>query len=191
MNIQANQLRSGMVIVVDGDLYRVHDFQHVTPGKGQAVMQTRLRDLRSGSIVDRRFRATESVERAHIDTREVQYLYQEGELYTFMDTETFEQVFLRREAIEEALPYLVPNLVVEVDFYDEEPVGIELPKSVDLEVVETEPALKGATATASTKPATLETGLVVQVPPFVARGEVVRVDTSTGEYVTRVKETSV
>lgn len=174
-----------MVIRVDGELFRVHDFQHVTPGKGQAIMQTRLRNLRSGSMVDRRFRSQESVERVHLDSREVEYLYREGDSYVFMDSNTYEQTGLRADVIEEALPYLMPNLVLKIDFFEGAPVGLELPVTVDLEVTETEPALKGATASASTKPATLITGLVVQVPPFVNIGDRVRVDTETGEYLTR------
>ena len=174
-----------MVIQLDGELFRVRDFQHVTPGKGQAVMQTRLRNLRSGSMVDRRFRSQESVERVHLDSREVEYLYPEGDSYVFMDTKTYEQTSLRADVIEDALPYLMPNLVFKVDFFEGAPVGLELPVTVDLEVTETEPALKGATASATTKPATLETGLVVQVPPFVNIGDRVRVDTETGEYLTR------
>lgn len=185
MSISATQIRKGMVLEVDGDLYRVRNFTHVTPGKGQAVMQTRLRNLRSGAIVDKRFRSAETVETAHLDQREMQYLYQDGELFTFMDLETYEQVHLSRGQMEDALPYLVENLEVTISFVGSEPIDIELPKTLDLEVVETEPALKGATASAHTKPATLQTGLVVQVPPFVNEGDKIRVDTSTGEYVTR------
>lgn len=185
--MQAVQLRKGMIIRLDGELYRVRDFQHVTPGKGQAVMQTRLRNLRSGAIADRRFRSQEDVERVQLEEREVEYLYPEGEIYVFMDAQTYEQVRLRQEAIEEALPYLVPNLPLRVDFFENEPIGVELPGNVDLEVTDTEPALKGATATASYKPATLETGLVVQVPSFITVGDKVRVDTASGEYLTRVE----
>lgn len=186
MGIPATQIRKGMVLEVDGELYRVRDFTHVTPGKGQAVMQTRLRNLRSGAIVDKRFRSAEQVETAHLDNRDMQYLYQDGELFAFMDLETYEQVHLSRSQLEDALPYLVENLEVTVSFVGDEPIAVELPATLDLEVVETEPALKGATASAMTKPATLSTGLVVQVPPFVSQGDRIRVDTSTGEYVTRV-----
>ncbi|MFQ5743915.1 MAG: elongation factor P [Acidobacteriota bacterium] len=185
MAIQATQLRRGMILEIEGELYRVHDFQHVTPGKGRAMMQTRLRNLRSGAMVDRRFRSQESVERVQLDSRQFEYLYQEGDHYVFMDSESYDQTHLRREAIEEALPYMIPNLVLKVDFYQGEPVGVELPGTVDIEVTETEPALRGATASATTKPATLETGLVVQVPPFISVGDRVRVDTASGEYLTR------
>lgn len=185
MSISATQIRKGMVLEVNGELYQVRDFTHVTPGKGQAVMQTRLRNLRSGAIVDKRFRSAEQVETAHLDRREMQYLYQDVDLFTFMDLETYEQVQLSHSQVEDALPYLIGSLEVTVSFVGDEPIDVELPSTMDLEVVDTEPALKGATASAQTKPATLETGLVVQVPPFVATGDRVRVDTSTGEYVTR------
>jgi elongation factor P len=184
--MQAVQLRKGMIVQVDGELFRVHDFQHVTPGKGQAVMQTRLRNLRSGAMVDRRFRSQEDVERVQLDSRNVEYLYQEGDHYVFMDSETYEQIHLLADVIEDALPYLIANLVLAVDFFEDEPVALELPTTVDMEVTETEPAIKGATASASSKPATLETGLVVQVPPFISIGDTVRVETSTGNYLTRV-----
>jgi len=184
--MQAVQLRKGMIIDLDGQLLRVHDFQHVTPGKGQAVVQTRLRNLRSGAMIDRRFRSQESVERVQLEYRTMEYLYQEGDSYVFMDAETYEQVHLSADSIQDALPYLIPNLSLEVDFYEGAPVGIEMPGTVDLEVVDTEPALKGATASGSGKPATLETGLVVGVPQFVNVGDKVRVDTSTGDYLTRV-----
>jgi elongation factor P len=184
--IQAVQLRKGMIIEVDGELLRVHDFQHVTPGKGQAVVQTRLRNLRSSAMIDKRFRSQEAVERVQLESKEMEYLYQEGDTYVFMDSATYEQTYLSAAAIEEALPYLIANLLLKIDFYEGLPVGIELPTTVDLEVTDTEPGLKGATASASSKPATLETGLVVGVPQFVNIGDKVRVETSTGEYLTRV-----
>ena len=186
MAIQAVQLRKGMIIEVDGELLRVHDFQHVTPGKGQAVVQTRLRNLRSSAMIDKRFRSQEAGERVHLESKEMEYLYQEGDTYVFMDSATYEQTYLSAAAIEEALPYLVANLLLKVDFYEGLPIGIELPTTVDLEVTDTEPGLKGATASASSKPATVETGLVVGVPQFVNIGDKVRVETSTGEYLTRV-----
>ena len=186
MAIQAVQLRKGMIIELDGQLLRVHDFQHVTPGKGQAVVQTRLRNLRTGAMLDRRFRSQEAVERVMLEQRAMEYLYQEGDAYVFMDSDTYEQIHLQKNALEDALPYMIPNLALEVDFYQSEPVAIELPKTVDLQVTETEPGMKGATATGSSKPATLETGLVVGVPQFVDAGDTVRIDTSTGEYLTRV-----
>lgn len=186
MAIQAVQLRKGMIIELDGELLRVHDFQHVTPGKGQAVVQTRLRNLRSSTMIDKRFRSQEAVERVQLESREMEYLYQEGDTYVFMDSKTYEQTHLGVAMIEEVLPYLVANLSLKVDFYERLPVGIEVPTTVDLEVTDTEPGLKGATASASSKPATLETGLVVGVPQFVNIGDKVRVETSTGGYLTRV-----
>ncbi len=174
-----------MVLEVDGELFKVHDFTHVTPGKGQAVMQTRLRNLRSGALVDKRFRSAESVEVAHLDNRAMQYLFQDGPLFTFMDLQTYEQTHLSEAQMEDALPYLIENLEVTVSFVGDEPLQVELPNTIDLTVVETEPAIKGATASAQTKPAKLETGLVLQVPPFVNEGDRIRVDTSTGEYLTR------
>ena len=175
-----------MIIEVGGELLRVPDFQHVTPGKGQAVVQTRLRNLRSSAMIDKRFRSQEAVERVQLESKEMEYLYQEGDTYVFMDSKTYEQTHLSAAAIEEALPYLVANLSLKVDFYEGLPVGIEMPTTVDLEVTDTEPGLKGATASASSKPATLETGLVVGVPQFVNIGDKVRVEASTGEYLTRI-----
>jgi elongation factor P len=174
-----------MILEVEGGLFQVHDFTHVTPGKGQAVIQTRLRNLHTGSIADRRFRSSESVEVAHRDNRAMQYLYKDGDLYTFMDMENYEQVGLGAEKFEDALPYLMENMEVTVAYINEQPMSLELPGVVEMEVVETDPAVKGATAAAQTKPATLETGLVVQVPPFVNPGDRIRVDTSSGEYLTR------
>ena len=186
MAIQAVQLRKGYIVEIDGQLLKVHDFQHVTPGKGQAIVQTRLRNLRSGAMIDKRFRSQESVERVQLESNEMEYLYKEGDNYVFMDSETYEQVYLSAAAIEEALPYMIANLSLKVDFYEGEPIALEMPTTVDLEVVETEPGLKGATASASSKPATLETGLVVGVPQFVNIGDKVRVETSTGAYLERV-----
>lgn len=185
LGISATQIRKGMILEVDGELYKVHDFTHVTPGKGQAVMQTRLRNLRSGTLSDKRFRSAETVDVAHLDNRAMQYLFQDGPLFTFMDLQTYEQVHLSQDQMEDALPYLIENLEVTISFVGDEPIELELPTTIDLTVVETEPAIKGATASAQTKPAKLETGLVVQVPPFVNEGERVRIDTSTGAYLTR------
>ena len=185
MGIPATQIRKGMILEVDGGLFKVHEFTHVTPGKGQAVMQTRLRNLDTGSLVEKRFRSAESVEVAHQDNRKMQYLYQDGELYTFMDMETYDQVGISTELLGDSLPYLLENMEVTVVYVSERPLSVDLPGTVEMEVIETEPALKGATAAAQTKPAKLETGLVVQVPPFVNQGDRIRVDTNTGEYLTR------
>ena len=186
MAIPATQIRKGMILELGGEVLRVHEFTHVTPGKGQAIVQTRLRNLRTGAMIDRRFRSAETVERVQIDQRQMQYLYADGDLYAFMDLETYEEIHMTAATLQEALPYLVENLELRVDLYDDQPIGVELPGTVDLEVVETEPALKGATASASYKPAKTQTGIVVNVPPFIGEGDTIRVDTNAGEYVTRV-----
>ena len=185
MGIPATQIRKGMVLDVDGELLQVHDFTHVTPGKGQAVMQTKLRNLRTGALIDRRFRSAENVETAFLDTRKMQYLYQEGDHYTFMDLENYEQTHLNADQLEGQILFLLESMEVKVQFVGTEALAVELPNTIELTVTETEPALKGATAAAQTKPATTETGLVVQVPPFVNEGDRIKVDTSTGAYLTR------
>ncbi|HXF04707.1 MAG TPA: elongation factor P [Blastocatellia bacterium] len=185
--IQATQIRKGMIIVHEGDPCRVLDFRHVTPGNWRAMVQTKLRNLRTGVSFEHRFRSTDTVERAVLDEREFIYLYQEGEMYHFMDVETFEQISMDQEALGDAVLYLLPEMHIRVQYYQGAPIGIELPPTVDLKVVETEPGLKGATVSAVNKPARLETGLVVQVPPFVEVGDVVRINTSDGTYLERAK----
>jgi elongation factor P len=186
MQISATQLRVGMIIQMDGNLLRVMTTQHITPGNKRGIMQTTLRNIQSGSKVDHRFRSTERVERATVESQEMEYLYADGDQYVFMHPETYEQIHLSTELLEEILPYLVPNTHATIDMFDGNPIGVNLPTTVDLRVLETEPSLRGATATASMKPATVETGLVVQVPQFVAEGDVVRVDTTEGKYLSRV-----
>ncbi len=185
MGIPATKLKRGMVLQVDGELLRVQEFTHVTPGKGQAVMQTKLRNLRTGTLIDKRFRSAETLETAHVDRRTMQYLFLDGDLYTFMDLETYEQSGMTADKLQAELPYLLANTEVKVTFVGTEALGVELPGAVEMVVTQTDPAIKGATAAAQTKPATLETGLVIQVPPFINQGDRVRVDTSTGEYLTR------
>ncbi len=185
--MQATQIRKGQVIEVGGDPCRVMDFRHVTPGKGQAVVQTRLRNLRTGSSFEQRFRSTESVERVVVEEQTFEYLYHDGTDYIFMNTETYEQIALSEDLLGDTVHYLLPNTQISVEFYQGQPIGIKPPPTVNLKVVETEPSLKGATASAQNKPATLETGLIVQVPPFVDIGDVIKVDTSEGKYVERVK----
>jgi elongation factor P len=163
------------------------EFRHVTPGKGNAVVQTRLRNLRSGSSFEQRFRSSENVERVMLETQEFEYLYQDGADYVFMNTESYEQVHLSNELLGDMVQYLLPNIKVGVEFYQEEPMGVNLPGKVNLKVVETEPSLRGATAASQNKPATLETGLVVQVPPFIEVGELITVDTSYGKYIESAK----
>jgi len=186
MQIQATQLRTGMLIQMDGDLFRVMTTQHITPGNKRGHMQTTLRNIQSGTKVDHRFRSSDRVERAMLDSQEMEYLYADGDQYVFMHPETYEQVSFSRELLEESLPYLLPNTRVTVDLFESTPIGVTLPSTVDLTVTQTEPSLRGATATASMKPATVETGLVVQVPQFVVEGDVVRVDTTEGKYMARV-----
>lgn len=185
--MQATNIRKGQIIEVGGEPCRVMEFRHVTPGKGNAVVQTRLRNLRSGSSFEQRFRSTENVERVMLEIQEFEYLYQDGADYVFMNTENYEQVHLSDELLGDVVHYLLPNIKVGVELYQGSPMGINPPSSVNLKVVETEPSLKGATAASQNKPATVETGLVVQVPPFIEIGELISVDTSDGKYLGRTK----
>ena len=175
-----------MLIKRNADLFRILDLNHMTPGNKRGFVQCRLRNVRSGTLMDHKFRSEDSVERATLDSRRMQFLYADGDAYHFMDTETFEQIRLTRDTLGDAVQYLLPDSVITVELFEEAPVGISLPLTVDLAVVETAPAIKGATASAQLKPAQLETGLVVQVPPFVANGDRIRVNTETGEYQARV-----
>lgn len=181
-------MRKGQTVKVDGKLYAIVDYQHVKLGKGGAVYQTKLKSLTDGSIQNIRLRSEETVEEAYLDKRNYEYLYSSGSEHVLMDTENYEQITLDDDAFGDGPKYLKPNTQLQVSMYENKPVVVTLPNTVDLEVTETAPEIKGATATNQNKPATLETGLVVQVPPFIKLGEVIRVDTRTGEYVTRVKE---
>jgi elongation factor P len=185
-SIQATRLRKGMLIKQGAELYRVLDLHHLTPGNKRGFVQARLRNIRSAALNDYKFRSEDDVERAVLDEREMQYLYHDGDLYHFMDTVTFEQVHIPSEVLGDSMSYLMPEAVIKVEFYGSEAVGIELPQTVDLLVEDTAPGIKGATASAQVKPARLETGLVVQVPPFVNPGDRIRVNTETGEYQARV-----
>src|SRR5690606_21514937 len=184
--ISVNNLRTGLTIEVDGELWTVLEFLHVKPGKGQAFVRTKLRNVRSGNVIDRTFKAGERVEQARVENRTLQYLYRDGDDFIFMDSETYDQITLNVARLGDAVNYLKENMELTVVFYGDEPIGVEPPTVVELEVVHTEPGLKGDTATGATKPATLETGLVVQVPLFVNTGDVLRIDTRTGEYLSRV-----
>jgi elongation factor P len=184
--MQATRLRKGMLIKVGQDLLRVLELQHVTPGNLRGFVRVKLRNIRNGSLSDQKLRSEDEIERATLDEKSMQYLYNDGSTYHFMDTESYEQIQLSDETLGDAVGYLVPEAVIEMEFYGSEAVGIEMPQTVDLKVVETTPAIKGATASAQLKPAKLETGLVIQVPPFVAEGDKVRVITETGEYQSRV-----
>ena len=184
--ISTNQFRNGAAIRVDGKRFTILYFQHVKPGKGGAFVRTRLRNIDSGAVVEKTFRAGEKLENVRTESRPMSFLYQDGDLMHFMDTETYEQTVVPAEVVGEAAGYIVPNGTVSVLSADGEVVSVEPPPHVDLEVTETDPGLKGDTATGGSKPATLETGIVVQVPLFVGVGDRVRVDTRTNEYLTRV-----
>jgi len=184
-SIQATRLKKGMLIKVDQDLFRVLELQHVTPGNLRGFVRVKLRNIRSGSLSDQKLRSEDTLDRATLEQRDMQYLYQDGDDYYFMDTTSYDQIHITSEALGEAVNYLKPEMTIEVEFYGEEPVGIELPQTVDLKVLDTVPGIKGATASNQVKPATLETGLVVQVPPFINPGDVVRISTDTGEYLSR------
>jgi elongation factor P len=184
-SIQATRLKKGMLVKVGADLFRILDLQHVTPGNLRGFVRVKFRNIRNGSLSDQKLRSEDILERAVLDEREMQYLYKDGDSFHFMDTGTYEQLHIVSEALGDSVNYLVPEALIKVEFYGSEPVGIELPQTVDLKVEDTAPGIKGATASAQVKPATLETGLVVQVPPFVNTGDVIRVNTETGEYLSR------
>jgi len=186
-SVKATQLRPGMVIQHEGQLFTIFSVDHRTPGNKRGSMQTRMKSLRTGSLVDYRFRAEEFVERAILDEVEFEYLYNEGDEFHFMNSETFEQMQMTREELGETVYYLIPNTLVKIEFFEEKAIGIDLPDTMDLKVTSTEPTLQKATASSVMKPATLETGLVVNVPPFVNEGDKIRVDTSEARYVQRVE----
>lgn len=183
--ISVNDFRTGLTIEVDGDILSVIEFQHVKPGKGAAFVRSKLRNLRTGAIQERTFRAGEKVNTAHIENKKMQYLYSTGSTYTFMDMETYEQVDLDKSQITEQLNFLKENMEVNIQSYEGETLGVVLPNTVVLEVTETEPGIKGDTASGGSKPATLETGYVVNVPFFVNAGDKLVIDTRSGEYVSR------
>jgi elongation factor P len=185
--VKATQLRPGMIIRHEGDLYTVHSVEHRTPGNKRAAMATKMKNLRTGSIIDNRFRAEEFIERAIVDEIEHEYLYGDGEGYHFMNSESYEQLTLTRETLGDAADYLVPNTTVKLEFFENKPMGVVLPDTVDLKVVDTEPGIQKATASSVMKPAKLETGLMIQVPPFINTGDRVKVDTTEGRYVQRAQ----
>ncbi len=184
----ASHVRKGQIILYQDVPHRVLDFQHRTPGNLRAFVQMKLRNLLTGASIGVRFSATESVERAMLEQHEMQYLYSDPAGHYFMNTETYDQITLDDEALGNATDYLVPEMRIVVEYHDGQPIGVELPSTVDLTITETEPELKGATASASYKPATLETGVVVQVPAFIKTGDKVRVNPNDGTYQERVKE---
>jgi elongation factor P len=185
MAIPATQLRPGMVIKHNNDLHSVFSVEHRTPGNLRAFIQAKLRNIRTGAMFEHRFRSGDAIEKITVDEEKMEYLYNDGDAYYFMNTETYEQLHLGKDILGDSVDYLIPNLQITVEFFDGKPVGVELPQTVELTVVETEPGLKSATASSVTKPAKTETGLIVQVPPFINEGEKIRVDTSEGAYLSR------
>lgn len=184
--INVGEIRKGIMIELDGQLYQIVDFQHIKMGRGSAQVRLKLRNVKTGGLVDKSFQATEKFQRVRLDHRTVQFLYSDDDQFHFMDTESFDQLTLSRELLDDAVNYLKENTNLELLSYNDQPIGVEMPITVDLRVVRTEPGFKGDTATGGTKPATLETSLVVQVPLFVNEGETIRVDTRSATYLERV-----
>ncbi|MBD3183918.1 elongation factor P [Candidatus Poribacteria bacterium] len=183
--ITANDFRTGQVILVDDQLYSVVSFSHVKPGKGGAYVRTKIKRLSDGNVLERTFRSEEKIEDVRLESKTMQYLYKDGDLIYLMDTETYEQQPMSVDTLDEALDFLVEGGNIEIEFYEDKPVGFELPPSVELEIVKTDPGVRGDTATGGSKPATLSTGYVVQVPLFIQQGETIKIDTRTGEYLER------
>lgn len=187
MGKSANDLRKGNVVIIDGAPCKVMEFDRNQPGKGGAIVQTRLRNLVTGSSFEHRFRSSENVERAILDQHSMEYLYSDGEMHHFMNSETFEQIEMSDEDLGDAAKWLMEGLSIEIEFFDEKPIGVMLPQSLELDIVETEPVMKGATASNSNKPATLENGVTLYVPPFMKEGERIRVNPQEEKYIERVK----
>ncbi|MDR4509129.1 MAG: elongation factor P [Candidatus Brocadiaceae bacterium] len=186
--ISATEIKRGIVIKYDGELYQVVDFQHVTPGNWRGMVQAKLKHMKQGNVVQKRFRSTEKLEDIFLEHRTMEYLYKDGENYCFMDIENYEQVLLPEEAVKDAIPYMALNSQAKIAFYEDRALSVELPTSVTLKIVETDPGMKGDTVVNVYKPATLETGLVVKVPLFINTGEIIKVDTRSGEFLGREKE---
>ncbi len=184
--ISAGDFRKGITVEIDGQVWSITDFQHVKPGKGAAFVRTRLKNVMTGAVLERTFNPTDKYPPAHIETKEMQYLYADGSLYYFMDVETYEQIPLNHEQVEDAINFIVENQSVKVRFFKGSPFSVDAPNFVELAITETEPGFKGDTATGTTKPAILETGYKINVPLFVNEGDRIRVDTRTGEYMERV-----
>ncbi|MDR3592993.1 MAG: elongation factor P [Negativicutes bacterium] len=183
--ISSNDFRTGVTIELDGGVWQIVDFQHVKPGKGAAFVRAKMKNVKTGAVVERTFNAGEKVPKAHVDNRQMQYLYESDEQFNFMDNETYEQITLGSEQLGDAKKFLKENMSIGVLLFQGIVIGIELPNSVELAVVETDPGIRGDTATGGTKPATLETGYVVKVPLFINIGDVLRIDTRTGDYMER------
>jgi elongation factor P len=184
--ISTGDLKKGITIELDKTLYQIMDWQHIKVGRGSAQVRLKLRDIRGGHTIDRTFQAGEKFARARMDRHTVQYLYNDGDLFHFMDSESYEQIMLNRDQLGDAVNYMKEGISLDILYYKEEPISVELPNSVELEVVETEPGFRGDTATNLNKPAKLETGITIQIPLFVDVGEIIRVDTRTGAYLERV-----
>jgi elongation factor P len=187
MLVPATQLRVGMIIMHQNDLHRIMELIHITPGNKRGFVQTKMRNLRSGLQTEYKFRSEDKVDRISLEQQEMEYLYQSGDEFYFMNAETYEQMALSKETLGDSISYLTPNLRIRIDMYEGQPVGISLPKTVDLQVTEAPPAMKTATVTNEMKPATMETGLIVRVPSFIEVGDIVRIDTEAGTYLSRVK----
>jgi len=183
--IAANNLRSNVIILMDGQLYSVVDTSRVKPGKGGAYVRAKLKRMSDGNIIERTFRSEEKIENVRLEHMQMQFLYRDGDLMYFMDNETYEQQPLNVKQLGDVVKFLAEGFTIKIEFYEGEPVGVDMPPSVEMEVAKTDPGLKGDTATGGSKPATLSTGYVVQVPLFIQQGEVIRVDTRTGEYLER------
>ena len=187
MKLRATQLRKGMIIEHNNELFRLTEVNHVTPGKGPASVQTKMKNIKTGTNAEKRFRSDETAMKASFESKDMEFLYKDGDFYYFMDSETYDQIPLDAEMIGDAHYYLLPNTNVSVNFYQNEAINIDLPGSIILKIVETEPSLKTATVTSSYKSPLLETGLRIQVPPFISEGESVKVDTNDGKYLERAK----
>ena len=183
--ISSTQMRPGMVVKFNNDLFSVFSVAHRTPGNLRGFVQAKMRNLRSGSMMEHRFSSEDKVERAIMDEVEMEYLYDDGQNYYFMNTENYEQTHLSKDLLGDATSYLIPQLKVKVEFYEGKPISVELPATIDMTVIETEPGMKGASVSNVTKPAKMETGLVVQVPPFIKENEKIRVNTAEGTYLER------
>lgn len=184
--ISTSDFKTGLTIKLDNYAYQIIDFQHVKPGKGAAFVRAKIKNVKTGQVIEKTFRAGEKMPKAHIERKRMEYLYNDGDFYNFMDSETFEQISISKENLESAIPYMKENTEIQIKFYEGEVIGVDLPLTVDLEIIDTAPDARGDTASGGGKPAVLETGAAINVPFFVKIGDVVRVNTSTGEYQTRV-----
>ena len=184
--VSAGDFKNGLTVEIEGNVFQILEFQHVKPGKGAAFVRTKLKNIINGGVVEKTFRPTEKFENAHIDRKEMQYLYNDGDLYYFMDTETYDQIAVNNDTVGDSLKFVKENENVKLSSYQGSVFAIEPPLNVELEITETEPGFKGDTATGATKPATVETGATVMVPLFVNEGDVLKIDTRTGEYLSRV-----